>query len=84
MNIKVLGSGCSTCKRLLKTVNKIVKETGLDAEVEYITDVEKIVALGVTASPVLVIDDNPVLVGGHHTDEEIEKVIKEASTKSTN
>ncbi len=66
MKIQVLGSGCPTCQKLHEIVEKSVKEMSLDTAVEYITGNEgttKIVELGIMSSPVLVVDDKPVLVG---------------------
>lgn len=60
MKISVLGSGCATCKKLHETVEYIVKQNNIDAEVEYSTDVTRIVALGLMRSPVLVVNDKPV------------------------
>lgn len=60
MNIAVLGSGCATCIKLHHTVEKVVKDEGLAAEVEYSTDITRIVELGVMHSPVLVVDGKPV------------------------
>lgn len=59
MKIEVLGSGCSTCKKLHEMVNKIVKEEKLNAEVEYSDDVSKILEMGLIHSPVLAIDGKP-------------------------
>ena len=33
MEIKVLGSGCASCKKLLATTEKAVKEIGVEADV---------------------------------------------------
>lgn len=63
MKIQVLGSGCATCKKLFELTKKAVSELGLNTDVEYITDVQKIVAMGLMQSPVLVVNDKPVLVG---------------------
>lgn len=60
MKISVLGSGCTTCKRLHETVIKIVKNENIDAEVEYSDDVTRIVELGLMHSPVLVINGKPI------------------------
>lgn len=60
MKISVLGSGCATCKRLHEAVQKVVKDGNIDAEVEYSTDVARIVELGLMSSPVLVVDGKPV------------------------
>lgn len=66
MKIQVLGSGCPTCQKLHEIVERSVKEMGLDTAVEYITGNEgtaKIVELGIMSSPVLTVNDKPVLVG---------------------
>lgn len=63
MKIQVLGSGCPTCKKLYDLTDKAVEELKLDAEIEYITDVAKIVELGLMSSPVLTINGKTVLVG---------------------
>jgi len=41
-NIKVLGPGCANCKELLKRTEDAVKESGVDADIEYITDISSI------------------------------------------
>lgn len=61
--IQVLGSGCPTCKKLYNLTQKAVIELQLNIEVEYITDVQKIVDMGVMQTPVLAIDNKPVLTG---------------------
>ncbi len=63
MKIQVLGPGCSNCKKLFEMTKQAVKELNLKEEVEYITDVEKIIAMGVMSSPVLAIDGRPAIVG---------------------
>ena len=47
MNIKVLGGGCRSCEALLKATKEAVEKKGIDAEVEYITDMEKIMGYGI-------------------------------------
>lgn len=63
MNIKVLGIGCPTCKQLHESVLKAVAELKLEAQVEYINDIQAMLDLGVMSSPVLVVNDVPVAVG---------------------
>lgn len=75
MKIQVLGSGCATCKKLLERTKEVVKELGLNTEIEYITDIQKIVAMGVMSSPVLAIDNKPILVGKLPEKEELKEVI---------
>lgn len=63
MKIQVLGSGCSTCKKLYELTEEAVKQLGLNADVEYSTDVSRIIEMGVMSSPVLAVDGKPVMVG---------------------
>ena len=63
MKIQVLGSGCPTCKKLFELTQKAVTELNLPGEVEYITDIAKIIEMNVMASPVLAVDGKPVMVG---------------------
>jgi len=63
MKIQVLGSGCPSCKRLYEQTKAAAAEAGIKAEVEYITDIQKIIEMGLMRSPVLAIDGKPVLIG---------------------
>lgn len=63
MKIQVLGSGCTNCKKLHELTQQAVKELKLNERVEYITDVSKIVEMGVMSSPVLAINNKPVMAG---------------------
>jgi small redox-active disulfide protein 2 len=74
MKIQVLGSGCPTCKTLYELTQTAVNELGLEAEVEYSTDISKIIKMGVMQSPVLAIDGKPVMVGSGSL-EKIKQVI---------
>jgi glutaredoxin len=49
----------------------------MDVKVEYITNIQKIVAMGLMQSPVLTINDKPVLVGFTSDIEKIKKLIQE-------
>ena len=82
MIIKVLGPGCSKCVEAYEIVSKAVAASGSDATVEKITDLREIMALGVLATPAVVIDGGasparkksgagsaPSLPGARHTTE---------------
>ena len=71
MKIQVLGSGCKKCKELYERTQKAVQSIDSKISVEYITDVQGIVKMGVMSSPVLAIDGKPIVVG---TLPEIEKI----------
>lgn len=61
--IQVFGSGCPTCKTLYERTVQAVKELGLDVEVEYVMDIQRIIDLGLLQSPVLAMDGDPIIVG---------------------
>jgi small redox-active disulfide protein 2 len=63
MEIKVLGSGCAKCKTLEKVTRETVAELHLDATVEKIEDIQKIIEYGVMITPALVIDGRVVVKG---------------------
>jgi small redox-active disulfide protein 2 len=63
MNIKVLGGGCCKCESLLEAVKEAVAEKGIKAEIEYITDIQKIMEYGIMSTPALMIDNRVVSMG---------------------
>lgn len=87
MQIQVLGSGCTTCKKLFELTEKAIEELELtdhlelNEEVQYITDVTKILELGIMSSPVLVIDSKPVMVGATSDIEKIKNLIRDHKPK---
>lgn len=80
--IQVLGSGCLTCKKLFELTKQAVQELGINTEVEYITDIQKIVEMGVMQSPVLAINGKPVMTGSVSDVEKIKKIINDCSNDS--
>jgi len=63
MEIKVLGTGCAKCKSLEKVTRKAVDELNLDATVEKVEDIQKIMEYAVMRTPALVINEKVVLSG---------------------
>ena len=63
MIIKVLGSGCTKCKKLYKNAQSAIEEVNMDAKLEKVEDINKIIDYGVMMTPALVIDEEVKSVG---------------------
>ena len=63
MEIKVLGTGCARCKALDKFTRKAVEELNIDATVEKVEDIQKIMEYAVLRTPALVINEKVVMSG---------------------
>ena len=62
-SIKVLGAGCKSCREMFENAKEAVNATGLGAEVEYNTDMQKIMEYGVMRMPALVVNGKVVSQG---------------------
>ena len=61
--IKVLGAGCKSCHEQYENAKKTVKAMGLSMEVEYITDMQKVMEYGVMSMPAIVVNEKVVAMG---------------------
>ena len=62
-SIKVLGAGCKPCHEQYENAKQAVKDMGLSVEVEYITDMQKVMEYGVMSMPALVVNQKVVVMG---------------------
>ena len=74
--IKVLGAGCKSCHEQYENVRAAVKSVGLSAPVEYITDMEKVMAYGVMRMPAIVVNEQVVSMGRVLKAAEVEKLLR--------
>ena len=63
MEIKVLGTGCARCKTLESATRQAISELNLNASVEKVEDIQKIMEYGIMRTPGLVINGKVVLSG---------------------
>ena len=75
MTIKVLGPGCPNCKILHKKTIDAVAELNLDASIEKIEDIMKIMEFGVIKTPALVIDEKIVFSGRIPSETELKQLL---------
>ncbi|NDL68553.1 thioredoxin family protein [Anaerotalea alkaliphila] len=73
MVIKILGSGCASCRKLEANAREAVKELGIEASVEKVEDIQGIMAYGVMKTPALVVDGQVKVMGRVPSVEDIKK-----------
>jgi small redox-active disulfide protein 2 len=75
MDIKVLGPGCAKCRKTEELVKEAVAESGVEANVEKVTDIMKIAGYGVMGTPAVVVDGDVKCVGKIPSKEDIKSWI---------
>lgn len=76
MIIKILGTGCSNCKKLEANAKEAVEKLGVNAEIVKVEEIKDIMAYGVMRTPAIVIDEKVKSYGKVASVEEIVKFIE--------
>ncbi len=79
MQLLVIGPGCSKCKTLAQFTEQAVKELGVTAEINKVTDLKQIMALGVMMTPALAINGTIKVVGKVPSVAEIKTLLQQAT-----
>ena len=74
-SIKVLGAGCKSCHEQYENAKAAVQALGLNVEVEYVTDMEKVMAYGVMSMPAIVVNEQVVSMGKVLKVADVEKLL---------
>lgn len=74
--VKVLGAGCKSCHEQYEYAKEAVKSMGLSVEVEYITDMQKVMEYGVMSLPALVVNEKVVSMGKVLKAADVEKLLR--------
>jgi small redox-active disulfide protein 2 len=73
--IQILGPGCAKCEKLKHNAEEAVKQSGIEATVEKITDIGTITSFGVMMTPALAVDGEVKLVGKVASVDEIQRLL---------
>lgn len=79
MQLLVIGPGCAKCKTLAQFTEQAVKELGLTAEINKVTDLKQIMALGVMMTPALAVNGTIKVVGKVPSVAEIKGILQQAA-----
>lgn len=75
MNIKILGGGCPNCKKLHENTEEALRQLALQAEIEEVKDIDRIIDYGVMKTPALVVDEKVKASGRVLSVDEIKKLL---------
>lgn len=78
MKIQILGPGCPKCVMLTKNVTKAVDELGMEAEVQKVSGMTKIMEYGVLLTPGLVINGKVVSSGKLLSVEQVKELLSKS------
>jgi len=81
MEIKILGPGCARCHQLGQTTEEVVKELGIDASIEEVKDIKKMLEYDILTTPGLVVNEEVVCSGRVPNKAEITQFIINALDK---
>jgi small redox-active disulfide protein 2 len=81
MQIKILGPGCARCHQVEQMAREVVKELAIDASIEEVKDIKKIMQYPVLTTPGLVINEVLVCSGRVLTKAEVTQFIINALDK---
>ncbi len=73
--VQILGPGCPKCEKLKQNAEEAVSQSGEEATVEKVTDINEITSFGVMMTPAIVVDGEVKLVGKLASAEEIAKLL---------
>lgn len=76
MDVKILGTGCSKCKKLTEATELAAKELGIEINIEKVTDMEKIISYSVMSTPALVVNGEVKVSGRIPNREDLKKMLK--------
>ena len=75
--LQILGTGCPKCNQLAANAEQAIRESGLEYEIEKVTDIVKITSFGVMMTPAIAIDGEIKNTGKLLSVDEIKQIISE-------
>ena len=72
-NIKVLGTGCASCRNVAALITEVARQQGIAIELEKVEELREIMSYGILSTPGVVIDGKVVHSGGIPSRDKIEQ-----------
>jgi len=74
--VQVMGPGCPKCAKLMANAEAAVKELGLNAQVEKVTDINVMMGYGIMMTPAFVVDGEVKSTGKVLSVEEVKRFLQ--------
>lgn len=71
MDVKILGTGCLKCNKLEDRVNLVIQKNGIEAQVEKVSDINRIMEYSIMMTPGLVVNGQVKSSGQLPSEEQI-------------
>lgn len=78
MEIKVVGTGCASCRKLEEAVREVVADNNINADIIKVSDIMEIAKSGILLTPGLIVDGKIKISGKLPDKKEVEKIILES------
>jgi len=75
-HIKILGTGCPKCKQTEAVVKEVIDQLGIEATIEKVEDIEKIMEYNVLSTPALLIDEEIKIKGRVPMSDEVKLLLQ--------
>ena len=76
MTVQILGGGCPKCHELEKNAREAISRLGLDATIAKVTDMDRIVEMGVMVTPALAVDGDVKRAGAVLSADQIVEILR--------
>ena len=73
--LQVFGPGCARCRLLSERAQAAARELGLEVRVEKVTDLDALLAAGITVTPALAVDGAIKVMGRVPTVDHLRRLI---------
>ena len=83
MQLLVIGTGCAKCRTLAQFTEQAAQELGVPYELNKVTDLKQIMALGVMMTPALAVNGTVKVLGKVPSVAEIKTLLSQAAMAET-
>ncbi|MBP6004942.1 MAG: TM0996/MTH895 family glutaredoxin-like protein [Pyrinomonadaceae bacterium] len=73
--IKILGTGCAKCKLTEAVIRETLGDMGIDADIEKVEDIHKIMEYDIMSTPAVVVDGVVKMAGKVPSKEDIKAML---------